>query len=127
MPRSARSGASAQRAARAAAHAQRTAAAALSPANRVDESEGSDGTPAGAAASGVGLGSGWTAGRSSIRRVSAGGRLARLYYVKRHYHIYQFHYSITTTTGRYLEYTLVYIGYQPIRTATPIHSAMGEP
>ena len=45
---------------------------------------------------------GWTAGRSSIRRVSAGGRLARLYYVKRHYHIYQFHYSITTTTGRYL-------------------------
>ena len=53
MPRSARSGASAQRAARAAAHAKRTAAAALSPANRVDESEGSDGTPAGAAASGV--------------------------------------------------------------------------
>ena len=45
---------------------------------------------------------GWTAGRSSIRRVSAGGRLARLYYVKRHYHIYHFHYSITTTTGRYL-------------------------
>ena len=45
---------------------------------------------------------GWTVGRSSIRRVSAGGRLARLYYVKRHYHIYQFHYSITTTTGRYL-------------------------
>ena len=44
MPRSARSGASAQRAARAAAHAKRTAAAALSPANRVDESEGSDGT-----------------------------------------------------------------------------------
>ena len=53
MPKSARSGASAQRTTRAAARANRTAAAALSPANRVDESAGSDGTPAGAAAAGV--------------------------------------------------------------------------
>ena len=53
-----------------------------------------------------------------LDRVSAGGRLARQTVRKAPSH-YSFHYPITTTTGRYLTYTIVYTGYQPIRTATP--------
>ena len=55
---------------------------------------------------------GWTVGRSSIRRVSAGGRLARLWYVKllaTTRSLYSsFHYPITTTTGRYMYPTRIH-------------------